>query len=134
MVPGDDSEAAIAFLPANDAHQHLKDAMIRLGLVEMERGPTGHPLDWKVTAAPGSPAERFGLINMIHDAVLFDCPKGEVAECARVVKAEMEKPSEILVNPVAPEGLWIETDVSVGEDWAHMDEVTLEELEGRLAA
>ncbi len=29
-VPGDDAEACIAFLPANDAFGHIKDAMLRL--------------------------------------------------------------------------------------------------------
>lgn len=103
-LPGDDSEAAIAFLPANDAHGHMKDAMLTIE----ERG-------WD---------ELYRLINQIHDALLFECPDELVEECIWNVKGVMERPSEILVDrDVAPEGLWIEVSASVGQDLAHMEEV-----------
>ncbi len=54
MVPGDDAEACIAFLPANDAFGHIKDAMLRL-----------EAQGWN---------ERARLINQIHDALMFEIP------------------------------------------------------------
>ncbi len=106
-LPGDDSEAAIAFLPANDAHGHMKDVMITLA----ENG-------WD---------ERYGLINQIHDALLFDCPNELVEEALYGVKTLMELPSTILVDPdVAPGGLWIEASASVGKDWASMEDVDVQ--------
>ncbi len=103
-LPGDDGEACIAFLPANDAHGHMKDAMLTIA----ERG-------WD---------ERYRLINQIHDALLFECPDELVEECIWNVKGVMERPSEILIDPdVAPEGLWIEVSASVGINWAKMEEV-----------
>lgn len=106
MVPGDDSEAAIAFLPANDAHGHLKDVALRLD----ERGLL----------------DRYHWINTIHDALLFEPEDALVEECVHVVKEELERPSEILVDPeMAPGGLWIEAEASVGEDWFAMEEVAV---------
>jgi DNA polymerase I-like protein with 3'-5' exonuclease and polymerase domains len=106
MVPGDDSEAAIAFLPANDAHGHLKDVILRLearGLLE-----------------------KYRWINTIHDALLFEPEEGLVEECVHVVKEELEKPSEILVDPeMAPGGLWIEAEASVGKNWFEMEEISV---------
>lgn len=103
-VPGDDGEACIAFLPANDAHGHMKDVMLALADNEWD--------------------ERYRLINQIHDALLFECPDALVEECIWNVKTLMEQPSTILVDPdVAPSGLWIEVSASVGLNWAHMEEV-----------
>lgn len=97
---GDDSESAIAFLPANDAFGEIKDRI----LVIVERG-----LD-----------ERYGLINTIHDSLLFECPN-DLAEEARVtIKGIMEERSSVLINSIAPLGLSVEVDVQGGSDWAHM--------------
>lgn len=97
--PGDDSEAAIAFLPANDAFGEIKDRM----LVIAEQG-----LD-----------ERYYMINNIHDSLLFECPNELVEEATREVKLIMARPSAILVSPVvAPHGLSVEVDVQAGPDWA----------------
>ncbi len=104
MVPGDDSESAIAFLPANDAFGHIKDAMIRLE----EQG-------WN---------ERAQLVNQIHDALMFHMPDALMDEAIPAIRAEMERHSVILVDPiVAPDGLWIETSVSVGRSWDAMEEL-----------
>lgn len=97
--PGDDSEAAIAFLPANDAFGHMKDCM----LVIAERG-----LD-----------ERYCLINNIHDSLLLECPNEYVEEARHEIPLIMEQPSDILVSPkVAPHGLSVEVDAKGGPDWA----------------
>jgi DNA polymerase I-like protein with 3'-5' exonuclease and polymerase domains len=98
---GDDSESAIAFLPANDAFGEIKDRM----LVISEAG-----LD-----------ERYGMINNIHDSLLFECPNDLVDEAKPRIRLIMETRSEILISPiVAPHGLSVEVDVQAGEDWAHI--------------
>jgi DNA polymerase I-like protein with 3'-5' exonuclease and polymerase domains len=99
LVPGgDDSEAAVAFLPANDAFCHIKDAMLRLE----ERGLL----------------DECGLINQIHDDLMFLCPDEKVEEALSVIKAEMEKPSEMLIDPVvAPNGLSVEVGIKKGKRW-----------------
>jgi DNA polymerase I-like protein with 3'-5' exonuclease and polymerase domains len=104
MVPGDDSESAVAFQAANAAHATLKEAMLRLE----QQG-------WN---------ERAQLINQIHDALMFHIPEALMDEAIPAIKAEMERKSDILVDPVvAPDGLWIETSVSVGRDWGAMEEL-----------
>jgi DNA polymerase I-like protein with 3'-5' exonuclease and polymerase domains len=99
--PGDDSEAAIAFLPANDAFGEIKDRMLTIA----EKG-----LD-----------ERFGLVNTIHDSLLFECPEALMTEAAQTIRGIMETPSKVLVDPVvAPGGLSVEVDIQVGPDWGNM--------------
>jgi hypothetical protein len=103
-VPGDDAEACIAFLPANDAFGHIKDTMLRL---EVQ--------GWN---------ERARLINQIHDALMFEIPDTLMDEAIPAIKAEMERRSGVLVDPVvAPDGLWIETSVTVGRHWGAMEEI-----------
>lgn len=98
---GEDSEAAIAFLPANDAFGEMRDRMIEI----YEKG-----LD-----------KRYGMINNIHDSLLFECPNALVEEAAGTIKAIMERPSTVLLDPrVAPNGLFVEVDVQAGPDWANM--------------
>jgi len=96
---GDDSESAIAFLPANDAFGEIKDRM----LVIADAG-----LD-----------ERYGMVNNVHDSLLFECPNALVSEAIPKIKLIMERPSDILISPiVAPHGLSVEVDVQAGADWA----------------
>lgn len=103
--PGDDGEAIIAFLPANDAFGMIKECMLRmreLGLLE-----------------------RYGLIIPIHDALVFECPDEYVQEALPVIKREMETPSDILILPNG-EGLWCEAELSInkpGLSWADMEDV-----------
>ena len=103
-VPGEDSESAIAFLPANDAFGHKKDAVIRLD----EQGW----LEWA------------SYINDVHDEVFFECPDALVDTAIPAIAAELERPSEVLIDPVvAPGGLAVEVSVSVGKAWNKMEEV-----------
>jgi hypothetical protein len=103
-VVGDDAEACIAFLPANDAFGHIKDAMLRL-----------QAAGWN---------EQAQLINQLHDALMFHIPEPLMDEAVPAIRAEMERKSEILIDPVvAPDGLWIETSVSVGRNWGAMEEL-----------
>lgn len=105
MVPGEDSEKAIAFLPANDAFGHIKDAMLRLESLGKN--------------------QEYKFINQIHDDLMFLCPDFLIDNAIRRVKKEMERPSEILVDEtVAPDGLHCAVDVSVGQNWKEMEEVS----------
>jgi DNA polymerase I-like protein with 3'-5' exonuclease and polymerase domains len=98
---GDDSEAAIAFLPANDAFGEIKDRMLVIA---------GEGLD-----------ERYGMVNNVHDSLLFECHNRLVEEAIPRIKLIMEARSEILISPVvAPQGLSVEVDVQAGPDWAHI--------------
>lgn len=101
---GDDSESAVAFLPANDAFCHIKKAMLNLNRAGL--------------------LAQFGLINQIHDALMFECPLELGEECIKNVKMVMEARSDVLVDPiVAPNGLSVEVGVSRGLSWDKMSEV-----------
>ena len=105
-IGGDDAEACIAFLPANDAFGHIKDAMLRL-----------EAQSWNESA-------RF--VNQLHDALMFEIPDSLMDQAIPAIKAEMERKSDILIDPVvAPEGLWIETAVTVGREWGSMEELDI---------
>jgi DNA polymerase I-like protein with 3'-5' exonuclease and polymerase domains len=104
--PGRDSEKAIAYLPANDAFGHIKDAMLRLE----ESG-------WN---------ERANFFNQIHDDLHFEIPDAVFDEAVPAILAEMTKPSEILIDPVtAPAGLQCAVEVKAGRTWEKMEEVTV---------
>ena len=93
---GADAEAALSYFTQNTAHGHLKDNMLAID----EAG-------W---------AEKYGMVNTVHDALWFCCPDQLVEECIANVKPQMELPSKVLINPVAPEGLWCAVDVSIGRN------------------
>lgn len=106
--PGRDSEKAIAYLPANDAFGHIKDAMLRLE----ESG-------WN---------ERANFFNQIHDDLMFEIPDAVFDAAVPAILAEMVKPSEILIDPVtAPGGLQCAVEVKVGRTWEKMEELRLDE-------
>jgi uracil-DNA glycosylase family 4 len=99
---GDQSEEAIAYLPANLAFGMMRDearAMRRAGY-----------------------DDRFGLINNIHDAWYFCCPDALVDECVATIKPLMEAPSPILVDSAHPLGLSCATSVSMGRNLAKRSE------------
>lgn len=103
---GSQAEAAVAFLPSNDAH-----GMLRMKLIEMDRW------GW---------LERYGLSNIIHDAVLFHCPNEWVEECLAKVKPWLEAPVEQLADPVvAIGGFRCLTEAKVGKDLSDMVEVKI---------
>lgn len=93
---GPDAEAAISFPVQLPGHGHLKDNML-----EIDR------LGW---------AARYGMINTVHDALWFCCPADLAEACYLNVKPQMEKPSTVLINSVAPEGLWCAVEVSIGQN------------------
>jgi DNA polymerase I-like protein with 3'-5' exonuclease and polymerase domains len=98
---GEDSEAAIAFLPANDAFCHIKEAMLRL--------------------EAGGYLAKYGLVNQIHDALMFECPDPLVEECVATVRATMEQASDILVRDGV--GLQVNVGVARGKRWNSMLEI-----------
>jgi hypothetical protein len=104
LTPGDDAEACIAFLPANDAFGMIRSRMVEIG----ESG-----LD-----------EKFGMINTIHDSLVFDCRPGLVDECVETVHGIMTRASGVLVDPdVAPGGLACAVEVKAGRSLAEMEEI-----------
>lgn len=97
LVPGQDSEAAIAFLPANHAFGMIKSVMLRLE----KRGAN----------------ERYRFINTVHDSLLFDCPIKLAQDCISEVYQLMTKPCVTLKDEViCPGGFQVGAGVSVGMD------------------
>lgn len=101
--PGDDHEASVAYRPANDAFGIKRAGMVWLG----EEG-----LD-----------EKYGLIDEIHDDLTFEPPINFIDEMIPIVKGKMEEPSPYLVSEVAPDGLWCEVEVSIGDSFAEMEKI-----------
>jgi len=96
---GDDHEAALCYFTQNDAHGELRD---RLRIIH-ERGL----------------GERYGLMNTIHDSVMFEWPRALLDEIP-VIQGIMEVPSKVLVNSICPNGLSVEVEVKCGPDWASL--------------
>lgn len=101
-----DAEKAKSFLPANDAH-----GMLRFKILEMERR------GWN---------DRYGLINIVHDAVWFHCPTPLVDECLSEVSQWLMAPVPQLAHPdVCPEGFTCAVEATVGPSLGEMEEVKL---------
>lgn len=101
FVNGEQAEQAMAFLPASHAFGHMRDVMLRI----REQG-------WD---------EKYQLVNAIHDSLVFHCPLELADECEYNVKAEMQKPSSVLIYPdMAPAGLLVGADANRGDSIADM--------------
>jgi uracil-DNA glycosylase family 4 len=98
---GTDAEAAISFYVQNPAHGHMKENLLAID----EAG-------W---------LERYAMCNTVHDAFWFCCPKELAEECYANVKLQMEAPSTVLKNPVAPEGFWCAVDATIGSTMRSAD-------------
>lgn len=95
MKSGQDSEAAIAFLPANDAFGTIRLAHLRMH----ELGLT----------------HRYGAFSTIHDSLLFNCPKQHYTEALATIYLIMTRPARALAHPViCPEGLVCDVEISAG--------------------
>ena len=95
MVPGDQAEQAVAFLPASHAFGHVRDVLLRIRARRLD--------------------DRYGLINSIHDSLLFHCPLERAEECKFEIRQIMEAPSTVLIYPgMAPSGLSVGADVAMG--------------------
>jgi hypothetical protein len=113
MVPGDDSEAALCFHHVNDAFGHKKEQMLWLACEDR--------------------AERWQYFNDIHDSFMFHCPDAYVEECIHECYQQMTKRSPVLIDPVtSPDGLWVDVEANVGEDWASKQKVAVGKPAGLL--
>ncbi len=116
---GDDFEAAIAFLPANCAFGMIKEEMLRLAGYLGEFKP-GYYLE----RVGEDYLTRYGFCNQVHDSLVFHCDLSLRDECIENVLKVMREPCLTLSDPVmAPNGLFVDAEVKVGPDWAHMSEV-----------
>lgn len=99
---GNDGEACIAFPPSNIAHMHIRGAMLALHAKGLD--------------------ERYQMINMVHDSLMFMPHKSLVDECVSTVVETMQYKSPILIHPeVAPDGFSVAAEASVGKDWTSME-------------
>jgi len=96
-----DIKEAIAFSVASPAHCHIQDAGIRL---------------WQQGAF-----EKYECVNFTHDAYWFHPREDLVAECIAAAKAEMERPSEVLVNSLGT--FTVAADAQVGDRLSEMCDV-----------
>ena len=114
---GDDFEAAVAFLPANDAFGMIKEAMLRLG------GYEGPQQIWNSRDGENL-LRRYGFVNQIHDSLIFHCDEGLKDACLEDVLRVMREPCLILADPVmCPGGFFVDAEAMVGPDWAHMETI-----------
>lgn len=97
LTAGADYNKAQAFYGPNDAFGHIRDCMITC----VERG-------WD---------ERWGMFNNVHDALYFMPPDRYVDECIELGREMMQAPNLRLIDPiVAPDGMWVEVGVKVGQN------------------
>ncbi|MGH9439274.1 MAG: hypothetical protein ACRD22_15605, partial [Terriglobia bacterium] len=101
MVPGEDSEAAIAFLPANDAFGVIRAVIVELARLGLD--------------------EKFSLVNTIHDSLIFNPLPEQVDELIAEVKPIMEQPWTRLISEIVPDGLVCRVDVARGESLGEME-------------
>lgn len=136
---GDDFEAAVAFLPANDAFGMLKEEMLRLAgfrLGDLGNEPPGawEVEDWPsyqktlITARKHSEdlLAKYGFVNQIHDSLIFHCDYSLKDRCIEDVVRIMREPCLTLTDPeMAPNGLFVDVSVECGPDWASMKGVKI---------
>lgn len=112
-VPGEDSEKAVAFEPANDAFGHVRDTIVWLHTQLCPRTE----LTW---------ADKFGLVNNVHDSLENHCPVEHTDECVDLLARLAQRRNLMLVDVAAPDGLWCGAEMEVGEPGEGMD--TLQEI------
>lgn len=144
IVGGDNSEAAIAFLPSNDAFGYLKDVMLKLDRpdcaecghaaryhddpygCEVERGDAYRngvlqamgPCGCK-EPQPDSWLAKCGLMIPLHDALVMEMPRELEDEAVPLIYNAIIEPSPVL------DGLWIGASVSCGSNWAQMEDIDI---------
>lgn len=102
--PSKGAPAAIAFLPSNDAHVMLREKIIQLH----EKGY----------------AEKFGLVQPVHDALWFCCPQVFSEECLEEVPKILESPVPQLAHPIlCPDGFVCLVDKAIGNTLGSLKEV-----------
>lgn len=97
-IAGESSEECIAYRPANYAHGHYREKLIDL---------------WKLGFL-----QKHGACNLVHDEVLFMCSELLAQDCIRDVRPILESPSKVIFDAeLAPDGLSVGVDVSIGKNW-----------------
>lgn len=110
LVAGADYNKAQAFYGPNDAFGDMRDNM------------------WSLTE--GGYAERYQMVNNVHDALYFLPHKSLVPECLNVVRSIMQAPNKKLIDPVvAPDGMWVETGFKIGRNLGSRSETNPDGLE-----
>lgn len=109
---GDEYEAAIAFLPANDAFGMLREIILRLSGYR-----SGEETEW--VRGEDDLLEKYGFCNTIHDSLKFHCRKELAEVCIVDVLREMRKPCMTLADSeMCPGGFWVDAEVAMGDDWS----------------
>ena len=112
---GDDFEASVAFLVANDAFGMLKEEMLWLAGWDGRFVTPGKRVGENLL-------EKYGFCNQIHDSLFFHCDYLLRDEAIERVLGVMREPCLTLSDPeVAPGGLFVDADVKAGVDWANME-------------
>lgn len=106
---GNDTNKAIAFLPANDAFGKKKEAMRDLW-------------EYQKDGIIRNYVREFGLVNEIHDDLTFEVDEDKVEIAAGVIKEVMSRPARYLKNSVAPEGLITQVEMKYGRNWGPFHE------------
>lgn len=106
---GSSANEAIAYLPANDAFGKKKEAM---------RDFWNHP--------NGNLVKAFGLINEIHDDLMWETEDSLVEEATKIIKIVMESPARYLKSEICPEGLITRVELKIGKNWAPFSDSNLE--------
>lgn len=99
---GEQSEEAIAFLPATDAFGHIRAGMLELARRGLDR-------KWK-------------MFSTIHDSLLFRFLPHLMEEHIADIHPILTAPSKVLIDPIlAPNGLAVDVEASAGVSWAKSD-------------
>jgi len=104
--PGDQSEQAIAFLPASSAFGNIRECMKtmdRKGLLE-----------------------KWELVNTVHDSFVFLVEPGLMPQHIAEMYPVLHAPSRVLIDEeLAPQGLQVDVECSSGITWADSEEVAI---------
>lgn len=96
-----DVQQAVAFCVANEFHCHWQSGLVRL----RESGLT----------------RRFPLTNFCHDDAWFHVREADRDECIALCRAELERPSTVLINSLGP--FQVNTEVQYGYDMLNLIDV-----------
>jgi hypothetical protein len=103
LMPGADSEKAIAFFVQNNAFGMMRHEMMRLERMNAN--------------------ERFWLVNTVHDSLVYDVVRKDQEYCYQVVTKVMNAPCKVLADSeVCPDGLVVTVECGVGENWSELKE------------
>lgn len=98
MVPGEQSEAAVSYLPSANAFGMLRTAALEIRRLKLD--------------------DRYWAINSTHDNLLFDCPLHLAEECKEVITEIMQRPNPLMVykGVTSAEGLSVEAECKMGRN------------------